>query len=143
MSWRSNVLRSEESRTEHDTNVPSRVETGLEADFDGKLGAVLAQAVELQADAHRAHVRIAVISLALADVARVVPRRNQHLDRMPDQFLAIVAEEPFGVRVHQTNLAFGVDDDRRVGRILEQRKAASRQDPQGRTLLHRPFAKDP
>ena len=60
-SWsaRSARLRSVTSRIELLTSSPSSVSSGTEADLDGKLLAVLAQAVQVEARAHLAHARLA------------------------------------------------------------------------------------
>jgi hypothetical protein len=45
---------------------------------------------------------------------------DQHLHGLPEQRVAVVAEEPFGLPVHQQHLAACVDDDHRVGSGLQQ-----------------------
>src|SRR5437588_700094 len=47
--------------------------------------------------------------------------RHQDLDLFSEQFLALVAEDFFGLRIYQHNRAFAVDDDNGIGSGFEQR----------------------
>ena len=58
---------------------------------------------------------------AMARVLAAIAFRDQHLDALAQQFGAGIAEELFGLSVHQRDFSLVVDDDHRVGRGFEQR----------------------
>ncbi len=92
-----------------------------QADFDGELAAVFAQAEEFEANAHGADMGLGEEVLAMARVLAAIALGDQHLDAMSQQFRASVAEELLGLSVDQRDLALVVDDDHGVGRGFEQR----------------------
>ncbi len=65
---------------------------GAEADLDGKLGTIPAQAVEVDAGTHRPHPRLPEIIGAVLRVLGPVALRHQDLDGLAEQFLPRVAE---------------------------------------------------
>src|SRR6185295_11971443 len=91
-----------------------------QADLRRELGAVLPASEERHARAHRPRTRIAEVPFAVSGVAGAKPLRNQDLDRLPDQLLARIAEDPLGLAVDADDLAVGTDDDHRVGGCLQQ-----------------------
>jgi hypothetical protein len=44
---------------------------------------------------------------------------HEHVDRMTDEFQAVVAEEQFGLAVHEMDKALCVDRHNRIGRGFE------------------------
>ena len=48
-------------------------------------------------------------------------RGDQHLDVGTQQFQAAVAEDPFGLRIDEKDLAFLIDNDHRVGSGFQER----------------------
>src|SRR5882757_6438641 len=91
-----------------------------QADLDGKLGSVLAPAVELQTHAHRSHLGIGEEPVAAVGMLAPVPLRQQELDFLVEQLGAREAEELLGLRIDQNDVALPVDDDDRVRRGFEQ-----------------------
>jgi hypothetical protein len=53
-----------------------------------------------------------------------VARRNQHLDRLPDQLVVRIAEQPFGLPVQQRDPSRLIDLQHRAGRLLDQQPVA-------------------
>ena len=86
----------------------------IQADLDRELAAVLLQSIQIAACAHGARHWSRVIGGAQARMPRAESLRNQHVDRLAEQFLALVAEHPFGLRVHHLDEAFTVDHHHRV-----------------------------
>ena len=95
-----------------------------QANLDREFAAVFAQAIELQAHAHRTHLGVGEVLAALLRMLAAKARRHQHLDRVAEQLGAGVTEELFGLRVDQHHAAVVADQDHRVGRGFEQRAKA-------------------
>ncbi len=93
-----------------------------QADLDGKLGAVAAQAEQLDARAHGPESRRREESLAVGGMGRAVPFGQKDLDRLADQLVSGVAEEAFGLLVDEHHPAGGIGDDHGVRSRVEQRK---------------------
>ena len=91
-----------------------------QADFDGELGAVAAQAVQFQAGAHGAGARGGRKALAVMRVVGRVAGGDQHFHVLAQQFGARIAEQALRLRVDQHDLAVAVDDDDGVRRRFEQ-----------------------
>src|SRR3546814_3611666 len=70
-----------------------------EADGDGKLAAVGAAAGKLEVLAHRAHTWRDEEVTSVADVKRLQRLRHQHLDRLPDELVAGIAELMLSLRI--------------------------------------------
>src|SRR5260370_301977 len=90
---------------------------GLEraqTDFDGKFGTVLAQSIELQAGAHRTHLRVGEVASSMLRVLVAEPCGHQYLDRIAEQLGARVSEELFRLRVDQRDTAVLADYHHRV-----------------------------
>src|ERR1044071_3398690 len=62
-----------------------------EADFDGKLGAVLSASEQLESGAHRAGVSALEVRGPMPHVSRTVPIRNQDLDAFPEELVSTIA----------------------------------------------------
>ncbi len=93
---------------------------GAQADLHGELGAVPAQAEELQAGAHEAHLGVGEVAGAVTRVPAAEARGDEHLHRLPEQLAAAVAEEALGLGVDEHDAPLAVDDHHRVGGRLEQ-----------------------
>ena len=96
---------------------------GLEraqADLHRELGAIPAQAEELDARAHAAHPGIAEVARAVAGVPAAETLGDQHLDRPAEQLAPRIPEQPLGLGVHQDDLALAIDDDHGVRCGLQQ-----------------------
>src|SRR5438445_371064 len=91
-----------------------------QADLDRDLRAVLAESKELEACPHRPYARIREEPRPMAVVAPAEPLGHEDLDRASKQLLTLVAEEPFGLRVHEDDLPLAIDDHDGIGRRLEQ-----------------------
>ena len=87
-----------------------------EADLDRKLGAVLAQSVEVMARTHRARLRIAHVVLLVLAMMLAEAVRDQVGDGLADQLLALVAEEVLGLGIDERDVAVPIDDHHRVWR---------------------------
>ncbi len=111
-----------------------------EADFDRKLGAVLAPTLELEPGAHLAHARRGPIPRAVRHVLGPSALREQGFDGLSLELLPFVAEELFGLRIDEHDLAAGVDDHDRVGRGLQERSESLFRGPSSGSLAHRRFA---
>ena len=92
-----------------------------EADLDRELAAVLVAAEELQARAHGAGRRVAQIALHVMAVMAAEASRDQLGDAEADDLLALIAEQPLGLRVDERDVTVPVDDHHRVRRGLQQR----------------------
>src|SRR3546814_9860487 len=100
-----------------------RVLVGLhraEADGDGKLAAVGAAAGKLEVLAHRAHTWRDEEVTSVADVKRLQRLRHQHLDRLPDELVAGIAEQMLSLRIDQNDASLTVGDHDAVGSGFEQ-----------------------
>ena len=89
---------------------------GGEPYFERHLGAILAPAEQLPPAAHGPHFRAGGELAAVPRVAGMEPLRYQQLDRLPQQLLAHVAEEPFDLAVHEHDLALGIRHEDAAGR---------------------------
>ncbi len=97
----------------------ARVHRG-EGDLGGELGAVAAQAVEVQAGTHRPRPRVGEVGTSVSGVLLPEALRQQHLDPPADELLSRVAEQALGLLVHQCDLTGSVDAHDRVRRELEE-----------------------
>ena len=95
---------------------------GREADLGRELGAVVAQAGEVQAEPHRAGTRHRVVTGTVHLVHRPEAAGQQHLDRLADELALRPAEQAFGVAVHVDDEPVLVRDHHRVRHRLEQRE---------------------
>ncbi len=91
-----------------------------EPDLGRELRSVLSHGEELASDAHAPRVGAAAIRRALGGVRRPRSLGHEQLDGLPQELAALVAEEPFGLRIHEQDPPAVVDDHHRVGRRLEQ-----------------------
>ena len=91
-----------------------------EARFDGELGPVLAEPIELPALSHRAGVRIGGVAGAVAGMLAAEALGDQDLHGATQELVALVAEHPLHLSVDEDDLPLVVDDDHGVGRGLEQ-----------------------
>ena len=94
---------------------------GAQADLDREFALVLAQAVEFQAGAHRAHLGVGEVLAALLRMFATKTRRHQHIHRVAQQLGAGVAEELLGLCVDQHDAPVLACQHHRVGRGFEQR----------------------
>ncbi len=92
-----------------------------EADLDGELAPVAAQAAELQPGAHGTHLLVGGIPAAVDRVISAEPPGDQNLDRAAEQLLARVAEQRLGLGVDQPDRPGTVHDHHRVRRRFQQR----------------------
>jgi len=76
-----------------------------QADFDGKLAAILAAPREFSAFLHRTSVRLAKIVLAVPCMVVAGPLGNQSLDPHAEQLLTGVTEQAFGKLVDDDDVA--------------------------------------
>jgi len=76
--------------------------------------------MQLQPGVHRPHPRIGEVAAAVAAVLGLQALGHQELDRLAEQLLALVAEQPLGLAVDQTDAPLGVDDHHGVGGRLHQ-----------------------
>ena len=91
-----------------------------EADVDGKLGPVLAPAVELEVRTHRPGQGLRQVADAMADVCGSKAFGQEKVDRLVAKLGARVPEEPLRLGVDDLDDAAGIDDDHRVRRRVEQ-----------------------
>ena len=103
----------------HDERVFIRVDR-VKADLDGKLGAVLAAAIELGTGAHLTYARMREIAGPVSDMGLTEAVRHQPLDRRPAKLLTAVAEHVFGARVRDDDAAAAIDHHDAVGHRLEE-----------------------
>src|SRR5207248_1124463 len=82
-----------------------------EADVDGKLGPVLAPAVELEVRTHRPGQGLRQVADAMADVCGSKAFGQEKVDRLVAKLGARVPEEPLRLGVDDLDDAAGIDDD--------------------------------
>jgi hypothetical protein len=99
---------------------PVRRLHGAEADLHGELGAVLAQAVEIEVDTHRPRAGVLDIAGPVMDVGIVESRGDEDLDLAADELVPRVAEEALRLLIQLGDPAACVDEEDRVRRRLEQ-----------------------
>ena len=92
-----------------------------EADVGRELAAVLAPARELRPRTHLARRRMLEVPLAMVRMDRTRRVRHEQLDQLTGELVTGVAEEPFGLRVHEHDVPVGADTHHRVRRRFEQR----------------------
>ena len=85
-----------------------------EADLDGKLLAVLPQAVQVQARSHRPNAGIRNESSTMSTVFAAIAFRHQNLDRLTEQLAPTVSEKSLGLAIDLDDLAILVGDDDRI-----------------------------
>ena len=92
----------------------------LEHDVHRKLGAIPAQAEQVQGRAHLSRARVGVVVFAVTGVVAPEALRDQGLDAHPDQFGLLIAEQFRRTRVRATDKPGGVRDKNRVWGKREQ-----------------------
>src|SRR5579883_481931 len=90
------------------------------ADLHRELGPVLPPAPQVQAGAHRPRARHLLVVVPVVLVTRPKSLRQQHLDGLAKQLVALVAEELLRLAVDEHDAAAAVDDDNAVRRRFEQ-----------------------
>jgi hypothetical protein len=90
-------------------------------DFRGKLRTVAAQRRQLDAGAHGPGLGVVEVTAAVLRVDLPCLLRHEDLDQLAEQLVALVAEQPLGLRVDQRDPAGGVDGHDRVRRGLQHR----------------------
>ncbi len=110
-----------------------------QADFYGKLRAVLAHAVELQAHPHCAGPRLDEIVGAMADMRVPEALRQQHLDRLAFELSARVPEQILGLGVRVHDASREIDHHDAVGHGFQE-IAEPRLDQFG--IAHHPLVSD-
>ena len=83
----------------------------IQADFNGKFGAVFAQPEEISSCTHRPGVRTGHELLAVFRVLSAEPFRHEHLDALSDQLSPAITERLFYLSVDQQNFADVIDHD--------------------------------
>src|ERR1700687_6193356 len=91
-----------------------------ETDFDGKLGSIFSDGMEIQPRAHRTGARIAKILEAMLRMLAPEARRDEDIDRLAHQLFSLVAEQLLQLDVEQADEAVLADNDHRVGNDLEE-----------------------
>ncbi|MEO6835264.1 MAG: hypothetical protein ABI231_05085 [Candidatus Tumulicola sp.] len=91
-----------------------------QADLDGKLGAILTTAVEIETRAHRANSWVARVIVAMFDVPLAQAIRHEQFDLRTDQLVKPIAEQLLRVTVGEGDAPASPDDDRCVGNRLHQ-----------------------
>jgi len=91
-----------------------------EPDLGGELASVLAPAGELAARAHGPVQGAPQVALALLRVAGEGRLGHQDLHRLAQQLGPVVAEQGFGLTVHEQDAALLVGEDDRIGGRVEQ-----------------------
>src|SRR5450631_130186 len=81
----------------------------IETNFDGKFGAILAPAKEVEARAHTAGFRFRHVIATVAGMLRTQTLRHQNIDGLTDQLVPPVTELLFDLTVGHDDLAVGVD----------------------------------
>jgi len=92
---------------------------GVERDFEREFAAILAQAVQIVARAHRPPGRSGQESGAMRQMGAAKALGQQHVDAAAEQLVAAITERPFGLDVHQFDDALAVDHDHRGRRGFE------------------------
>jgi hypothetical protein len=92
----------------------------VQPDLDRNLRAVLAQAEELAARGPGCEAGIREEAVAAVRVVVTEARRDQHLDRLADQFHAAVAEQPLDLAVDHDDRAGAIGHDHPAGRRLDR-----------------------
>ncbi len=114
-------LRSVTSRIAPVTNVPFSVASGLKLISTGNSLPSLRSPNSSRPDAHRSHMWFGKKVGAMPRMQAAIAFRDQHLDTLAQQLGAGVAEELFGLRVYQRDLALIVHNNHGVGRSFQQR----------------------
>ena len=97
---------------------------GAQRDVDRELSPVLPSPGELEIRAHRARARIAEVGRAVGGVTLSEALRKQDLHRLAHDLVAVVAEQPFRLAVHEHDRSAVVDDHHAVRCRLEQSREA-------------------
>src|SRR6266487_5300758 len=92
-----------------------------EANLDRKLLPILAGAKQVEPGAHFTAAGIFEKVASIAGILAMKTFWDQNFDFFSEQFLALVAEDFFGLRIYQHDRAFAVDDDNGIGSGFEQR----------------------
>jgi hypothetical protein len=93
---------------------------GAEADFDGEFRTVLAEPEQLATLAHRPDPWLAGVGCAVGRVVAPEALRDEHLDRLPEQFVPGIPEHSLGLGVHQGDPACLINQEDGVGGRLQQ-----------------------
>jgi len=92
----------------------------VEADLDREFAAVLAPRVELAAVGHVAHARVGEEAAHQRGVVRPRSLRHQHVDRLPEQLRAGVAEQHLHLAVHELHQAGRIHHGEAIRRRLHR-----------------------
>jgi hypothetical protein len=111
--------RSVTSRTAAETRTPSSVSSDESEISTGEFGAVFPPRRQRQARPHRTGGGIREVVRTMTRVHLSDAIGHEHVDRMTDEFQAVVAEEQFGLAVHEMDKALCVDRHNRIGRGFE------------------------
>src|SRR5258706_6220769 len=103
----------------HDEEPAPRLERA-QADLDGELGAVPAEAEQLEARSHAADLRVRDVAGAMRGMPGAEALGDEDLNRQPPQIGEGVAEQLLRLSVDDHDASFRVGDDHRVRRRLEQ-----------------------
>ncbi len=88
--------------------------------FRRELGSVLASPAQIQVSSNPALVRIRCVARSLICMTSTRVPGHQHLDALPEQLDALVAEELLGLSIDEHDRALLVDYDHRVGCGLQE-----------------------
>src|SRR2546421_11954981 len=91
------------------------------ADLDRELLSILARARQLQPGTHRAAAWILEKAPRITGMLPAETFRHKNFNLSSKQFLALVTEDFFGLRIHQHDRSLAVDDDNGIGSGFEQR----------------------
>jgi hypothetical protein len=91
-----------------------------EADLDGELGPVPSQPIQLKLRTHRPWPRGLKVATSMSWMPASKALGDKHLDELPNQIRARMAEELLGLRVDQNDLPLGVHDHHGVGSRFEE-----------------------
>lgn len=80
-------------------------------DVDGQFAPVLAAPVEFESRSHRAHAGLRGVAAAVLRVNDTESLRNQKLDGLTDEFLAVVIEHARGLRVRPNDGTGWIGDE--------------------------------
>ena len=93
---------------------------GPEVDLDGELGAIAAQAAQLEPRTHRPHPRAVEVAAAVARVHGAEALGQERLHRLAEERPPRVPEQPLGLGIDQQHRALAVDHHHGVGRRLHE-----------------------
>src|SRR5690349_4162417 len=91
-----------------------------QTDFDGELRTIFAPPVQIETGPHRSGARVLRVVMAMLRMDRSQSIRDQNLDRLANQFTALVAKKIFRLGVYQIYFSASADNYDRVGGSLQQ-----------------------